>query len=65
MDRTIAREKAIRLVGRMTLEERASQLRYDAPAIKRLELVGRRASWRGQGRNRDDFPPGHRFGSHV
>lgn len=38
MDRTIAREKAARLVGRMTLEERASQLRYDAPAIKRLGI---------------------------
>ncbi len=36
MDRTPAREKARALVGRMTLEEKASQLRYDAPGIERL-----------------------------
>lgn len=33
-----AREKAHELVGRMTLEEKASQLRFDAPAIPRLEI---------------------------
>ncbi|MBR3796739.1 MAG: glycoside hydrolase family 3 C-terminal domain-containing protein [Clostridia bacterium] len=36
MNREIAREKAKALVGRMTVEEAASQLRYDAPAIERL-----------------------------
>ena len=36
MDRTRARKLAEALVGRMTVEERASQLRFDAPAIERL-----------------------------
>ena len=36
MDREKARAKAAALVARMTLEEKASQLRYDAPAIERL-----------------------------
>ena len=35
-DRAEAREKAQKLVSRMTLEEKASQLKYDAPAIERL-----------------------------
>lgn len=35
-DRKKARERAHDLVSRMTLEEKASQLRYDAPAIPRL-----------------------------
>lgn len=34
--RRAARKKAEELVSRMTIEERASQLRYDAPAIERL-----------------------------
>lgn len=38
MKREEARQKARELVSRMTLEERASQLRYDAPAIKRLGI---------------------------
>ena len=33
-----AKKKAEALVARMTLEEKASQLRYDAPAIKRLGI---------------------------
>ena len=33
-----ARQKAKDLVGKMTVEERASQLRYDAPAIERLNV---------------------------
>ncbi|MCD7726418.1 MAG: glycoside hydrolase family 3 C-terminal domain-containing protein [Clostridiales bacterium] len=33
-----ARQKAERLVNQMTIEERASQLRYDAPAIERLGI---------------------------
>ena len=36
MNREEAKKKAEALVARMTLEEKASQLRYDAPAIKRL-----------------------------
>lgn len=36
--RAQARERAKELVGRMTVEERASQLRYDAPAIERLNV---------------------------
>ena len=36
MNRDQAREKAKALVSRMTVEEAASQLRYDAPAIERL-----------------------------
>ncbi|MBR6114668.1 MAG: glycoside hydrolase family 3 C-terminal domain-containing protein [Oscillospiraceae bacterium] len=38
MDREKARAKAAALVARMTLEEKASQLRYDAPAIERLGI---------------------------
>ena len=36
MNRAIARQKAEALVAQMTVEEAASQLRYDAPAIERL-----------------------------
>ena len=36
MDRKTARRKAQALVAQMTLEEKASQLLYGAPAIKRL-----------------------------
>ena len=39
MNRKQAREKAIQLVNRMTVEEAAGQLRYDAPAIERLGVV--------------------------
>ena len=38
MNRKKARKKATELVSQMTLEEKASQLRYDAPAIKRLGI---------------------------
>ncbi len=38
MKREQAREKAEELVSRMTLEERAGQLRFDAPAIERLGI---------------------------
>ena len=37
-DRTVARARAKELVSRMTLEEKASQLRYNAPAIERLGI---------------------------
>jgi len=38
MDRKTALEKAKRLVSQMTVEEKASQLRYDSPAIPRLGI---------------------------
>ena len=38
MDRTYATQKAKELVAQMTVEEMASQLRFDAPAIKRLGI---------------------------
>lgn len=38
MNREEARKKAIHLVNQMTVEERASQLRYDAPPIRRLGI---------------------------
>ena len=38
MDRKTAYEKAKALVAQMTVEEKASQLRYDAPAIPRLGI---------------------------
>ena len=38
MDRKRAKEAAERLVGKMTVDEMASQLRYDAPAIPRLGI---------------------------
>ena len=38
MDRVKAYEHAKALVAQMTLEEKASQLRYDAPAIERLNV---------------------------
>lgn len=47
MDRAAARQKATRLVEMMTVEERASQLRYDAPAIKRLGIPA--YNWWGEG----------------
>ncbi len=38
MKREEARHRAEELVGKMTLEERAGQLKYDAPAISRLGI---------------------------
>ena len=38
MNREEARERAKELVGRMTAAEKCSQLRYDSPAIDRLEI---------------------------
>ncbi len=38
MNREEARKRAEALVAQMTLEEKASQLKYDAPAIKRLNI---------------------------
>ena len=38
MTREQARAKAHELVGKMTLEEKASQLKFDAPAIERLGI---------------------------
>lgn len=38
MTREEARKKATELVSKMTIEEKAGQLRYDAPAIDRLDI---------------------------
>ena len=38
MTREEAGKKAVELVGKMTLEEKMSQLRFDAPAIERLNV---------------------------
>ena len=38
MDRKMAVKKATELVEQMTVEEMASQLRFDAPAIERLGI---------------------------
>ena len=38
MTRERARQLAEELVGRMTVEEKAGQLRFDAPAIERLGI---------------------------
>lgn len=38
MNRKEAEERAVHLVDQMTVEEMASQLRYDAPAIERLQI---------------------------
>ena len=39
-DREKAKVRAKELVSKMTLEEKASQLKYDAPAIPRLNVPG-------------------------
>ena len=38
MTREEARDRAVALVGQMTLREKASQLRFDSPAIERLGI---------------------------
>ena len=38
MDRILARQKAEALAAQMTIAEKASQLRFDAPAIPRLGI---------------------------
>ena len=38
MNREIAKKRAKELVAQMTLEEKACQLRFDAPAIPRLNV---------------------------
>ena len=38
MTRQQARAKAVALVSQMTLREKASQLRFDSPAIERLGI---------------------------
>ena len=39
MNREEAKKRAVELVDRMTVEEIASQLRFDAPAIDRLGIL--------------------------
>ena len=50
MNRDEARKKAQELVSKMTLEEKASQLKYDAPAIKRLGVPA--YNWWNEGTSR-------------
>ena len=38
MTRKEASKKAHEIVGKMTIEEKSSQLRYDSPAIPRLNI---------------------------
>lgn len=47
MNREEARKKAIELVDKMSVEEKASQLRYDSPAIDRLGIPA--YNWWGEG----------------
>ena len=42
-DRASARKRAQELVSQMTLEEKASQLKHDAPAIPRLNVPDRKS----------------------
>ena len=69
MNREEAKKKAEVLVARMTLEEKASQLRYDAPAIKRLGIPAYTGGMRDftvlpeQGRQR--FSTGDRNGGNF
>ena len=62
MDRQTARQKAMELVEQMTVEEMASQMRYDAPAIPRLQIPAAR---RSQRRYRHRVSAGHRACRHV
>ena len=68
MDRTKAAQQARELVAQMTLEEKAGQLRYDAPAIPRLGVPA--YNWwnealHGVARYGHQLPPGHRIGGYV
>ena len=47
MNREQARKRATELVSQMTVEEKASQLKYDAPAIERLGVPA--YNWWGEG----------------
>ena len=54
MDRKEARRKAQELVMKMTIEEKASQLRYDSPGISRL---GRERELQQFFRRQLEWPP--------
>ena len=68
MDRQTARQKAMELVEQMTVEV-ASQMRYDAPAIPRLQIPA--YNWWNEGRTaargeyRHRVSAGHRACRHV
>ena len=62
MNRDEARKKAQELVSKMTLEEKASQLRYDAPAIKRLGVPA--YNW-WKGRTGNCISAGNWHGCHI
>ena len=69
-DRKKAEAAARELVSQMTLEEKASQLRYDSPAIPRLGIPA--YNWwnealprRGEGRCGNQLSAGHRNGGSL
>ena len=68
-NREWAKEKAHELVSQMTLEEKASQLRYDAPAIPRLGVPTynwwNEASRGGKSRCGNQLPSGNRRGGSL
>ena len=64
MTREEARRKAEELVSRMTVEERAGQLRFDAPAIERLGIPAYNW-WNEALHGLAKLPAGHRHGGHV
>ena len=63
-NREEARKEAEALVSRMTTEEKAGQLKYNAPAIPRLGIPAS-AARRGQGRDGHGLPAGHRHGGDL
>ena len=64
MDRAQARKKAEALVAKMTIEERAGQLKYDAPAIERLGIPTYNW-WSGTCRYCNGISTGNRLCGHV
>ena len=69
MNREEARKKAVALVAKMTVEEKAGQLKFDAPSIERLGIPA--YNWWNEalhgvpGRNCYCFPAGDRTGCNV
>lgn len=70
MDEVQVRKQAEALVAQMTVEEAASQLKYDAPAIERLGIPA--YNWWNEALHgvaragtAHRIPPGHFHGRHV
>ena len=65
-----AEKRARELVEQMTIEERASQLRYDAPAIERLNIPAynwwnEASTWGSESWYCYHVSPGNRSSCHV